>query len=88
MAPKDSTLPIDPNVKVPDAVKRAAARAEAHYQPATPASITSTTCCTRSSSTGNGTGTFASSTAPACAACAAACPRGTRTCSCSAGRAT
>ena len=39
MAPKDSTLPIDPNVKVPDAVKRAAARAEAHYQPATPAPV-------------------------------------------------
>ncbi len=36
MAPKDSTLPIDPNVRVPDAVKRAAARAEAHYQPANP----------------------------------------------------
>ena len=36
MAPKDSTLPIDPNVKVPEAVKRAAARADAHYQPATP----------------------------------------------------
>ncbi len=35
MAPKDSTLPIDPNVKVPDAVRRAAAKAEAHYQPAT-----------------------------------------------------
>src|SRR5208282_1148498 len=37
MAPKDSTLPIDPNVKVPEAVKRAAAKAEAHYQPANPA---------------------------------------------------
>src|SRR5208282_1962973 len=37
MAPKDSTLPIDPNVKVPEAVKRAAAKAEAHYQPAAPA---------------------------------------------------
>src|SRR5208282_4772659 len=36
MAPKDSTLPIDPNVKVPEAVKRAAAKAEAHYQPANP----------------------------------------------------
>src|SRR5208282_6824243 len=34
MASKDSTLPIDPNVKVPEAVKRAAAKAEAHYQPA------------------------------------------------------
>ena len=33
MASKDSTLPLDPNVKVPDAVKRAAARAESHYQP-------------------------------------------------------
>ena len=36
MAPKDSTLPIDPNVQVPAAVRRAAARAEAHYQPANP----------------------------------------------------
>ena len=36
MAPKDSTLPLDPNVKVPDAVKRAAAKAESHYQPVTP----------------------------------------------------
>ena len=32
MSPKDSTLPIDPNVKVPDAVKRAAARADAHHK--------------------------------------------------------
>ena len=36
MASKDSTLPLDPNVKVPDAVKRAAAKAESHYQPVTP----------------------------------------------------
>lgn len=38
MAPKDSNLPPDPDVKVPAAVKRAAARAEAYYAaPANPA---------------------------------------------------
>ena len=36
MAPKDSTLPIDPEVKVPAAVRRAAERAEGFYQPANP----------------------------------------------------
>ena len=36
MAPKDSTLPIDPNVKVPAAVRRAAAKADAYYVPPAP----------------------------------------------------
>ena len=31
MAPKDSNLPLDPDVKVPAAVKRAAAKAESYY---------------------------------------------------------
>ena len=39
MAPKDSTLPIDPEVKVPAAVRRASAKADAYYKPADPAPV-------------------------------------------------